>query len=296
MNKINVNWAVIPCAGRGTRFLPITKGVSKEMLNIIDRPTIDYIVSECLSANIKNIVFIINKEKKDLKKYYTKDKVFYEEMIKANKKNYAEIIDSIPKKAKFYFVYQKEMKGLGHAVLQAKDIIKDNNFVVCCGDDITYFDKVSPLTELIESFKKVNGKTIVGGKKVPKKDINKYGCMEIEVKLNPKLFKLKGIVEKPDIDKAPSLYASLGKWIFNMNIFIELEKTKPGKGGEIQLTDAIASLIEKEEVYFSEFSAKRFDCGNKLDFLKAISYFALHDENYKKEYRKYLMELLKEVN
>lgn len=291
-----VEWAVIPAAGRGTRFLPITKGVSKEMLNIVDRPTIDYIVDECINADIKNIVFIVSDDKEDIKKYYSEDKKFYDELMKNNKTEYASIVSSIPKKANFYYAYQKEMKGLGHAVLMAKDIIKDNNFVVCCGDDIVDFDKTSAVKELVDAFIQNNNLTVVGGKKVSEDDISKYGAMDIDKKIDEKTFFLKGIVEKPKKEEAPSLYASLGKWVFNSKIFEKIENTKPGKNGEIQLTDAIYSLIKEEGAIFYEFDPIRYDCGDKLGYLKAVIHFALKHDEYKNELLKYFKEILNDSN
>lgn len=293
-NEIKVEWAVIPAAGRGTRFLPITKGVSKEMLNIVDRPTIDYIVDECLNAGIKNIVFIVSEYKEDIKKYYSEDKKFFDELVTSKKEEYAKIVDDIPKKANFYYCLQKEMKGLGHAVLMAKDVIKDNNFVVCCGDDIVDFDKDSAVRELVDAFKKVNGKTVVGGKKVTLDDISKYGAMDVKERVDENTYLLKGIVEKPKKEEAPSLLASLGKWVFNYKIFEKIENTKPGKGGEIQLTDAIDSLIKEEGAYFYSFSPVRYDCGDKLGYLKAVIHFALKKDEYKNDLLDYFKEILKE--
>lgn len=264
-----VKYAVIPCAGKGTRFLPITKGVPKEMLNIVDTPTLDYIVDELIAGGITNIVFVVSKDKEDIKKYYDRNEVFEEDLVSNHKEKYASLIKKISTKAKFEYCIQHEQLGLGHAVLCAKELVGDNNFVVCCGDDITTFEGIAPVKELIDAFKQTNS-TIVGGQKVPHKDINKYGSMKVEKDLGNGLLKLSNIVEKPDLDKAPSDFASLGKWVFKPNIFEELEHTPKGKGGEIQLTDAIALLMKKEDVYFKEFHGKRYDCGDKLGFLKAI--------------------------
>lgn len=288
-----VEWAVIPAAGRGTRFLPITKGTSKEMLNIVDRPTIDYIVEECLNAGIKNIVFIVSEYKDDIKKYYSEDKKFYDEMIRAKKDDFAEIIDSIPKKANFYYCIQKEMLGLGHAVLCAKEVVKDNNFVVCCGDDIVDFDNKSAVSELIDAFTKNGAKTIVGGQAVDLENISKYGAMDVKEKIDEVTYSLKGIVEKPKKEEAPSNFASLGKWVFNSHIFNELEHTKPGKNGEIQLTDAIASIIEKEGAYFVDFHPTRYDCGDKLGYLEAVVHFALKREEFRDNFIDFLENEIK---
>ena len=186
------------------------------------------------------------------------------------------------------------MKGLGHAVLMAKDVIKDNNFVVCCGDDIVDFDKDSAVKELVDAFKKVNGKTVVGGKKVTLDDISKYGAMDVKERVDENTYLLKGIVEKPKKEEAPSLLASLGKWVFNYKIFEKIENTKPGKGGEIQLTDSIDSLIKEEGAYFYNFSPVRYDCGDKLGYLKAVIHFALKKDEYKNDLLDYFKEILKE--
>ena len=280
-----VNYGVIPCAGKGTRFLPITKGIAKEMLNIIDRPTIDYIVDELIDSGIKNIVFVISLNKDEIKKYYSEDKELINDLIKNHKEDYVKSIKNLSTKANFYYVIQYEQLGLGHAVLQAKDIIKNNNFVVCCGDDITLYKGKSPISELIEAFKLTNS-TIVGGQKVSHDKINKYGAMDILNEVNEGLYKLKGIVEKPSLETAPSDFASLGKWVFKPNIFEELEHTPKGKGNEIQLTDAIASLIKKEDVYFKTFTGKRYDCGDKLGFLEAIIDVALSRDDLKDDFYK----------
>lgn len=289
---MEVKYAVIPCAGKGTRFLPITKGVPKEMLNIIDKPTLDYIVDELIAGGITNIIFVVSKDKEDIKKFYDRDEDFEKDLISNHKEKYAEMIQKIAGKAKFEYCIQHEQLGLGHAVLCAKELVGNNNFVVCCGDDITTFKGEAPVKELIDAFKKT-GSTIVGGQKVEHKNINKYGSMEVAEDLGNGLLKLSNIVEKPDLDKAPSDYASLGKWVFKPNIFEELEHTPKGKGGEIQLTDAIALLMKHEDVYFKEFHGKRYDCGDKLGFLKAIVDVALDRDDLKDDFKKFLESRVK---
>lgn len=287
----NVKWAVVPVAGKGTRFLPITKGVSKEMLNLVDRPTIDYIVDELILSGIENIVFVTSKGKDDIKKYYDRDENYEKDLVSNHKENFAEDIKKIATKANFYYVLQKEQLGLGHAVLQAEEIIKDNNFVVCCGDDICTYDEELPTKELINQFVKIGNKTVVGGQIVPHTEINKYGAMDIDTKINDKCFKLKGIVEKPLLESAPSDYASLGKWVFNKNIFEALKNTPRGKGNEIQLTDAIALLMKTEDVYYATFSAKRYDCGDKFGYVKAIIDFSLKRDDIGEKVKDYIKTL-----
>ncbi len=288
MKNLNVDYAVIPCAGLGTRFLPITKGSSKEMLNIIDRPSVDYIVDECVDSGIKNIIFIISEGKDDLIKYYKENKELEDDLIKKGKVEYANEIRKITSKANYYFIYQKELLGLGHAVLQAKELIKDNNFVVCCGDDVNTYEDKAPLLQLIEAFKETNGSIIVGGQKVIGKDISKYGCMNVKEYIKDDLVLLKDIIEKPKYEEAPSDLASLGKWVFTSKIFDYLEKTPVGKGGEIQLTDAIGLAIKEEKVYFKAYKGKRYDCGDKLGYLKAVVDFALSRDEFKEDFLNYI--------
>ena len=278
---MEVKFAVIPCAGHGSRFLPITKGVPKEMCPIVDRPTLDYIVEECLDAGITDIVLIVSEGKDDIKKYYDFDFKYEEELRNSGKTEYANLIHSIASKAKFHYVTQHELLGLGHAVLQAKEVVGDNNFVVCCGDDICTYNGKSPVSQLVESFIKNGGYTVVGGQTVEHKNIVKYGSMDVKENVCDRTYSLKGIVEKPKLEEAPSDLASLGKWVFNSKIFDELEKTPKGAGGEIQLTDAIARLLNKEPVYFYDFQGKRYDCGDKLGYLTAIIDVALTRPEFK---------------
>lgn len=286
--SVNVKWAVIPCAGRGTRFLPITKGTPKEMCPIVDKPTLDYIVDEVIAGGVENIVIIVSEGKEDIERYYFKDDKYEEELISKGKEGYAKLIHTVSHKANFYFILQKELLGLGHAVLQAKDIIKNNNFLVCCGDDICLYDDVAPSKQVIDAFIKVGGHTLVGGQTVPHDQINKYGCMDIKNKLGDRLYELKGIVEKPKVEEATSDLASLGKWVFSSKIFEYLEKTPKGKGGEIQLTDAIALMMKDEPVYYYDFIGKRYDCGDKLGYLKAIVDIAISRDDLGEDFKEFL--------
>lgn len=204
MGKYDVKRAVIPCAGKGTRFLPVTKGTPKEMCPIVDKPTLDYIVDECIDGGITNILIILSEGKDDIRRYYHKDVDYEKELIEKGKTEFASIIHNVANKANFYFTMQHELLGLGHAVLQAKEFIKNENFIVCCGDDICTYEGDAPSKQLIEAFKKTNGHTIVGGQKVKHEMISKYGCMDINREESARLYSLKGIVEKPNIEEAPS--------------------------------------------------------------------------------------------
>ena len=290
MGKYDVKRAVIPCAGKGTRFLPVTKGTPKEMCPIVDKPTLDYIVDECIDGGITNILIILSEGKDDIRRYYHNDVDYEKELIEKGKTEFASIIHNVANKANFYFTMQHELLGLGHAVLQAKEFIKNENFIVCCGDDICTYEGDAPSKQLIEAFKKTNGHTIVGGQKVKHEMISKYGCMDINREESARLYSLNGIVEKPNIEEAPSDLASLGKWVFNSKIFDYIEKTPKGKGGEIQLTDAIALMIKDEPVYFYDFVGKRYDCGDKLGYLKAIVDVALKRDDLKDSFEEFLKE------
>jgi len=276
-----VKWAVIPCAGKGTRFLPITKGVAKEMLPIVDRPTLDYIVQELVDSGIENIVFVVSRGKDEIKKYYDKDEAYETELISKGKKEFADAIHDAANKANYFYVIQEEQLGLGHAVLCAKDVIGDHNFVVCCGDDICTYEKVAPTKQLVDAFLKQGNHIVVGGQTVPHSQICKYGCMDVKREVEDRTYELKGIVEKPKIEEATSDLASLGKWIFNAKIFDYIEKTPRGAGNEIQLTDAIALAMKDESVFFYDFVGKRYDCGDKLGFIKAVIDISLSRDDIK---------------
>lgn len=287
-----VSWAVIPCAGKGTRFLPITKGVAKEMLPIVDRPTLDYIVQELVDSGIENIVFIVSKGKDEIKKYYDLDDAYEKELVAAGKADYARMIHEATHKAKFYYVEQKELLGLGHAVLQAKDLVGMNDFVVCCGDDICIYEGDAPVKQMVKSFLENGHHTVVGGQTVKHDQICKYGSMEIDDQIGNRTYKLKGIVEKPNIEDAPSDLASLGKWVFNYKIFESILNTPKGRGGEVQLTDAIFGLMKTEPVYFYDFVGKRYDCGDKLGFIKAVIDVSLSRPDLKEG----VLEHIKSIN
>lgn len=290
----SVKWAVIPCAGKGTRFLPITKGIPKEMLPIVDRPTLDYIVQELVDSGIENIVFIVSKGKEAIKKYYDIDEEYETELRESGKGEYAKIIHETSKKASFYYVEQKELLGLGHAVLQAKEVVGKNNFVVCCGDDICTYKNEPPVKQMVDAFLKFDSHTIVGGQLVEHSQISKYGCMDVLEKSDDRTYKLKGIVEKPKPEEATSDLASLGKWVFNYKIFEKIETTPKGKGGEVQLTDAISNLMKEEPVYFYDFVGKRYDCGDKVGFIEAVIDVSLSRDDIKEGIKRHLDKISKE--
>ena len=260
--------AVIPVAGYGIRFLPITKAVPKEMLPIIDRPVIDFIVEEAIESGIEEIIFVTSKKKKAIKKYFGKAKKLKKYLIKKQKNNELIQLAKTYKKAKITYVLQNEMKGLGHAVLLTQNITKGEPFVLMLGDDMYNNNSSNVTTQLINSYKNVK-KTVLGTIEIDIKDSNKYGICEPESKIND-LIKLRSVIEKPDQINAPSNIAISGRYILTPKIYKYLKTQKPGKDGEIQLTDAINRLISEEDVFAKIIKNKRYDIGTKADYVEAI--------------------------
>tara|TARA_B100001939_G_scaffold344861_1_gene360283 strand:- start:27690 stop:28514 length:825 start_codon:yes stop_codon:yes gene_type:complete len=260
--------AVIPVAGYGIRFLPITKAVPKEMLPIIDRPVIDFIVEEAIESGIEEIIFVTSKKKKAIKKYFGKAKKLKKYLIKKQKNNELIQLEKTYKKAKITYVLQNEMKGLGHAVLLTQNITKGEPFVLMLGDDMYNNNGSNVTAQLINSYKNVK-KTVLGTIEIDIKDSNKYGICEPESKIN-NLIKLRSVIEKPDQINAPSNIAISGRYILTPKIYKYLKTQKPGKDGEIQLTDAINRLISEEDVFAKIIKNKRYDIGTKADYVEAI--------------------------
>jgi UTP--glucose-1-phosphate uridylyltransferase len=291
--KKQIKKAIIPAAGFGTRFLPVTKAIPKEMLPIIDKPTIQVIIEEAVASGIEEVIIIINDYKPEIKKYFSKNKELETFLSGANKKDLIKEIRSVEHLVKIKYVVQREQKGLGHAILQAKKLITPGeSFAVLLGDDVMVNRKGKPVTkQLIEAYEK-NKNTILGVQKVKPEDVSKYGIISYS-KRQGRNYQVNGMVEKPDLKKAPSDVAILGRYILTYDIFKLLEKQVPGKGGEIQLTDAIAKLLNQREVFAYDFEGERFDLGNRAGFVKATLAFALNREDIRDEIKKYLKEIVK---
>ncbi len=289
MNKIRK--AIVPVAGHGTRFLPFTKAVPKEMLPIVDIPTIQLIVEELVESGITDILFITNRNKHEIEDYFDYSIELEKILLEKNKFEEYEKVRKIADKANFYFKRQKETKGLGHAILQGKEFVGDDPFVVVLGDDIVYSPSNPAIGQLINKFYELKH-DIIGCKRVPITEINKYGSIEYE-KVDDKTFKILKCVEKPNIEEAPSDIAMLGRYVFTKDIFDYIEKTKPGVGNEIQITDSINMLASKEGAYGYIYEGKRYDVGDKLGFLEATVEYALRNEELKDGFRSYLKEIVK---
>ncbi|VEU82528.1 UTP--glucose-1-phosphate uridylyltransferase [Acholeplasma hippikon] len=266
--------AVIPAAGWGTRFLPITKSVPKEMLPIIDRPALSYIVEEAVQSGVEEILLVISENKTSIGGYFESNAELEKFLIDKNKLDDLKLVQECSKGVKMSYVIQHEQLGLGHAVLQAKSFVGNETFAVLLGDDV-YVSKIKPaLRQLIDAYE-LKGASIVGTQNVPDSETKRYGiCIPSENQDGSNVIKLKGVVEKPQ-GKAPSNSAISGRYILTPRIFELLETQERGAGGEIQLTDSILKLMNDEEVYSLDMEGKRYDIGSKVGYIEAIIDFAL---------------------
>ncbi|EYE87646.1 UTP--glucose-1-phosphate uridylyltransferase [Fervidicella metallireducens AeB] len=287
---MKVRKAVIPAAGLGTRFLPATKAQPKEMLPIVDKPTIQYIIEEAVASGIEEILIITGRSKRAIEDHFDKSIELEMELKSKKKDDLLEMVNDISNLAQIHYIRQKEPKGLGHAILCAKTFVGDEPFAVMLGDDIVDNDEYPCLKQLIDIYSEYKT-TVLGVQEVPISDVNKYGIVK-GMHIENGVYKVKDLVEKPDADKAPSNVAILGRYIITPKIFEILENTKPGKGGEIQLTDALKELVNSEAMYAYNFKGKRYDVGDKLGFLQATVEYALKRDELRGDFLMYLENLL----
>lgn len=286
---MKVRKAVIPAAGMGTRFLPATKAQPKEMLPIVDKPTIQYIVEEAIASGIEDIMIVTGRGKRAIEDHFDKSYELEDMLNKKGDQEMLNLVKDISNLVNIYYIRQKEPKGLGHAVYCAKSFIGSEPFAVMLGDDIVD-SEVPCLKQLIKVYDEYKT-TVIGVQHVPEEDVSKYGivdCMHLE----DRVYKVKDLIEKPDREKAPSNIAILGRYIITPRIFEFLENAQPGKGGEIQLTDALKGLKNVEAMYAYDFIGKRYDVGNRLGFLQATVEFALKRDDLKDEFMKYLRRVV----
>lgn len=297
MNRLPVRKAVIPAAGLGTRFLPATKAMPKEMLPIVDTPTVQYIVEEAVKSGIEEILVITNSNKHCMENHFDKNYELEARLSESGKLKEVKMIDDIARMANIYYVRQKEPKGLGHAILCAKSFIGNEPFAILLGDDIVVNKDGDPaLKQLIRAFEEKNA-SIVGVQTVPDKDVHKYGIVSPSKSTLPqgRLTKLCDMVEKPKTEDAPSHLAVLGRYVLTPAIFDYLENQTTGAGGEIQLTDAIKRLMDAQAVYAYDFEGVRYDAGDKFGFIKATIDFALDRPELREPLAAYIKELAKEL-
>lgn len=286
---MKIRKAVIPAAGLGTRFLPATKAQPKEMLPIVDKPTIQYIVEEAVASGIESIIIITGRSKRAIEDHFDKSIELELELTKKNKTELLQLVEDIAHMVNMMYVRQKEPLGLGHAILTAKDFIGNEPFGVILGDDVVK-GQAPALRQLMDAYEKC-GTTVLGVQKVDIMDTDKYGVIATDDKTG-RLHRVTDLVEKPGPEHAPSDIAILGRYVLTPGIFEAIENTPPGKGGEIQLTDAIKRLNGEEDVYAYEFEGKRYDVGDKLGFLKATCEFALDRDDLRDDFTQYLKELV----
>ncbi|WP_010648027.1 UTP--glucose-1-phosphate uridylyltransferase GalU [Oceanobacillus massiliensis] len=282
-----VKKAIIPAAGMGTRFLPATKAMPKEMLPIVDRPTIEYVVEEAIESGIEDIIIVTGKGKRAIEDHFDNNFELEENLIKKGKFN---LLEKINKSAnvEIHYIRQKEAKGLGHAVWCARKFIGNDPFAVLLGDDIVQAEKPC-LKQLMEQYDETQS-SVIGVQQVPEEETYRYGIIDPKT-IEGRRYQVSNFVEKPKQGTAPSNLAIMGRYILTPEIFDFLDKQETGAGGEIQLTDAIQKLNELQKVYAYDFEGKRYDVGEKLGFIRTTVEFALNNE----EMGDQVLEMLKEI-
>ncbi len=280
---MKIKKAVIPAAGLGTRFLPATKSMPKEMLPIIDKPVIQFVVEEAIEAGIEDIIIITERGKRAIEDYFDSNPELEFHLQKNGKTEALKNIKDISSLADIHYIRQKEPKGLGHAILKAEKHIGNEPFAVLLGDDIIT-DKLG-IKQLMDKFERVNS-SVIGVEEVPLEKISRYGVVDVE-KVQDLLF-VKNLIEKPKKEEAPSNLGIIGRYVLNPEIFDCIKRTEPGHGGEIQLTDALKLLLEKQNSYAKIIEGKRYDIGDKFNYIRATLDFTLRREGLKESVLEYL--------
>jgi len=282
--------AVFPVAGMGTRFLPATKANPKEMLPVVDKPLIQYAAEEAVAAGIDTLIFVTGRNKRSIEDHFDTAYEMERELESRGKEDMLKILRGIlPSHVKCVFIRQSEALGLGHAVLCARPVVNDEPFAVILADDLINFAKKPCLSQMVDVFNYQHC-SILGTQDVPKSDVSSYGIVD-GIQVKPGLMEVQGIVEKPSIKDAPSTTAVVGRYILTPRVFELLEQTERGAGNEIQLTDAIATLLSEQRVLSYNFDGRRFDCGSKMGYLQAQVEFALEHPEVADEFRAYLKQL-----
>ncbi|MCL2676589.1 MAG: UTP--glucose-1-phosphate uridylyltransferase GalU [Streptococcaceae bacterium] len=291
-----VRKAIIPAAGLGTRFLPATKAIAKEMLPIVDKPTIQFIVEEALKSGIEDILIVTGKAKRSIEDHFDSNFELEQNLESKGKKELLKLVEETTD-INLHFIRQSHPLGLGHAVLQAKAFVGDEPFVVMLGDDLmNILGEGEPLTkELIDNYNKTQASTIAV-MQVPHEDVDKYGIIDPESEVEKGLFNVSKFVEKPEVADAPSDLAIIGRYLLTPEIFGILETQKPGAGNEIQLTDAIETLNKTQRVFAHQFTGKRYDVGDKFGFVETTIEYGLNHPQIKKALEKYIVQKAKELD
>lgn len=290
---MKVRKAIIPAAGLGTRFLPATKAQPKEMLPIVDKPTIQYIIEEAVEAGIEDIIIVTGRSKRSIEDHFDRSIELELELEKSGKEDYLKMVRKIADMANVHYIRQKEPRGLGHAVLVARQFIGNEPFAVLLGDDVVV-SKQPCLGQMMEQFDKYQS-SILGVQTVAKEAVSKYGIIA-GTQVEDRVYKVDDMVEKPKVEEAPSRVAVLGRYIITPEIFDYLETQGAGCGGEIQLTDALKRLAKDQEMYAYDFKGHRYDVGSKMGFLQANIEFALRNEELRADMTEYLEKLHKNMD
>ncbi len=291
---MKVRKAVIPAAGLGTRFLPATKAMPKEMLPIVDKPTIQFIVEEAKKSGIEDILIVTGKTKRSIEDHFDSNPELEQNLQEKGKTKLLKLTQGITHLGiNLYYTRQPYPVGLGDAIARSRSFVGDEPFVVMLGDDLMK-DKVPLTKQLINRYNKTHASTIAV-MKVPHKDVSKYGVIEPETEIAPGLINVKSFVEKPEVDKAPSDYAIIGRYLLTPEIFDILADQKPGRGGEIQLTDAIDTMNKTQRVFAHVFKGERHDVGNKEGYLETSIEYGLNHPEIKDDLRKYIISLSKKL-
>ena len=286
---MKVRKAVIPAAGLGTRFLPATKAMPKEMLPIVDKPTIQYIIEEAIASGIEEILIITGKSKRAIEDHFDRSVELELELERKNSTELLEIVQQISGMVDIHYIRQKEANGLGAAIYCAKTFVGNEPFAVLLGDDVVYNADQPCLKQMIDVYAS-RGTSVLGVQTVSDDDVSKYGIVDGQ-QIGDRVYSVHGLVEKPAKEEAPSNVAILGRYIISPEIFEILANTKPGKNGEIQLTDALMELAKREEMVAYDFIGKRYDVGNKQGFLEATVETALRRPDLRDEFAAYILKI-----
>lgn len=300
MSIKKIRKAVIPAAGLGTRVLPATKAQPKEMLVIVDKPALQYLVEELVEAGIEEILIITGRNKVSIENHFDYSYELQKTLEEKGKEDLLKVVNHISELSNIYYVRQKKPLGLGHAISCAEAFIGDEPFVVLLGDDIIFTDKEKgekPVTkQLVEKYNELQGGTILGVQEVPDKNVSKYGIIKPLKQIDEKTVAVEDFIEKPSVEEAPSNLAALGRYVLEPEIFSYLKNTKPGKGGEIQLTDAILAMKNNGgKLYAYNFDGLRYDTGDKFGMFVANVEFGLRHEELKDRVKEYLKKLITEL-
>ncbi len=289
---MKIRKAIIPAAGLGTRFLPATKAQPKEMLPIVDKPTIQYIIEEAVASGIEDIIIVNGRNKGSIEDHFDRAVELEMELRRKEKEEELLMVKSISEMANVYFIRQKEPLGLGHAVLSAQHFIGDEPFAVLLGDDVVV-SKIPALKQMMDVFSEYNN-SVIGVQTVAHEVTYQYGIVNGKA-VDERVYKVKDLVEKPAVEEAPSDVAILGRYILTPNVFHYLENQERGAGGEIQLTDALKRMAKDEAVYAYDFKGHRYDCGSKIGFLQANIEFGLRRPDLRKDLEKYIKQLAEDI-